>query len=766
VSEKPEASDGSKSGASSVTDHFAKCGAAAQGNSTSATKPDPKSGVKLDTKSMSDAKSDSAKPGAKPAAKPDENPVIAPQAIPIARALEGGTLSLTALIFAASTSAAPNSNSATVALFEKPDGSSSLASDRSSTASVLQASPQTATAAATGAVLSSSPAARAVITSAGQTGSNVNPLTDAQFQAAPLNVTVSSPLPSLSGAQQQVTAPQTVKSEDTSAPAIDLSKQGQPSATSKIADSPAVPFAENADPFSTVGVVSSDPLHALASVVTQAVMADVEPSETKNSAPVVDVKQMPAGSASSETDSQAPSLRVSTAWSQSVSQPPGMQVTPAPSGNLSDALIAAHVPGINAPGNLNEISTEARFRTSPATPLQTSDKKASAPQVFGNGDSALSGLGLANPRVLMVAASIDSINAQNTDHGIIPQKSGTPIGSSPSSGVNGIESSRTAGVSSSGPASSFTSNPSTVDNGQASSPDSNQNVLNLVGSESVTSELNSPSYSAQSSDSASATGAGQDPKTKSDTPTPVGLASASLSPASTQVVEKKVPAPVQPSGRPSGTAPSNVVSQTEPPVASSVRDFSPTLTVPVPPSSAPAPQVESGVVPTLPQTHQMLDSAPAVLPGSATTSGAPNSAAEAQLNDQVNAQMHVGVRTDAFGAVEIHTVVQQSQVGITVHADRDIARWFSSEVPGLESGLNHSHLNLTGVNFDSGRSGVQTASSFQQGQPRQHFPETPGSAVSGPDVSADEDKPSETITVDIFPSAPGAGATTRVSIHA
>jgi hypothetical protein len=97
----------------------------------------------------------------------------------------------------------------------------------------------------------------------------------------------------------------------------------------------------------------------------------------------------------------------------------------------------------------------------------------------------------------------------------------------------------------------------------------------------------------------------------------------------------------------------------------------------------------------------------------------------------MNAQMHVGVRTDSFGAVEIHTVIQQSQVGITVHSDRDIARWFTSEVLGLESGLNKSHLNLTAVDFNSGRSGVQTSTGFQQGQQRQSFYQPPGSPSAG-----------------------------------
>jgi len=181
------------------------------------------------------------------------------------------------------------------------------------------------------------------------------------------------------------------------------------------------------------------------------------------------------------------------------------------------------------------------------------------------------------------------------------------------------------------------------------------------------------------------------------------------------------------------------------------------LTAPAPPAFAAPPEVRSDAAPELPKTHQMLDSAPPAPPPAPI---APNPTADVQMN----AQMHVGIRTDAFGAVDIHTVVQQSQVGITVHADRDLAHWFSSEVPGLESGLNKSHLNLTAVDFDNGRSGVQTATSFQHGQPRQHFSETPGSQSP---ALPDQDTAPESTIVDILPSDLSVGpALTRVSIHA
>jgi len=212
-------------------------------------------------------------------------------------------------------------------------------------------------------------------------------------------------------------------------------------------------------------------------------------------------------------------------------------------------------------------------------------------------------------------------------------------------------------------------------------------------------------------------------------------------------------------GPSSTTPPSTAPSHDVPAALAAGRDPSATLTAAAPPAAAPPTQAASAAAPELPQTHQMLDSAP--------PAPAPPAPAPIATDPAAPAQMHVGIHTDAFGAVEIHTVVQQSQVGITVHSDRDIGRWFSSEVPGLTSGLNNSHLNLTGVNFDSGRSGVQTATSFQQGQPRQHSSETPGSQSAVlTDASPEKDAASESAPIDILPSDLSLGpAQTHVSIH-
>jgi hypothetical protein len=186
------------------------------------------------------------------------------------------------------------------------------------------------------------------------------------------------------------------------------------------------------------------------------------------------------------------------------------------------------------------------------------------------------------------------------------------------------------------------------------------------------------------------------------------------------------------------------------------KDSSATLTAAAPPASATPPHIASDAAPELPKTHQMLDAVP---PSPPTPPIAPYPASVGQMN----AQMHVGIRTEAFGAVEIHTVVQQSQVAITVHAERDIAHWFSSEFPGLESGLNKNHLNLTVVDFDSGSSGVQTATSFQQGQPEQHFSNTPGSQSA---ALPNQNTASESAAADILTADLSVGPVqTRVSIH-
>jgi hypothetical protein len=155
----------------------------------------------------------------------------------------------------------------------------------------------------------------------------------------------------------------------------------------------------------------------------------------------------------------------------------------------------------------------------------------------------------------------------------------------------------------------------------------------------------------------------------------------------------------------------------------------------------------------------MLDSAPldtGAQPG--VTSGAH------PASDSGPLQMQVGIHTSAFGNVEIRTVIERSQVGISIHGERDVARWFSSEVGGLETGLNNQHLNLTAVNFSNTRSSIQTATGFQQGQPGQHLPQGRNYGATSGGGSTPADEPAN--EPEISAAIPALGPDSRVSILA
>jgi hypothetical protein len=83
--------------------------------------------------------------------------------------------------------------------------------------------------------------------------------------------------------------------------------------------------------------------------------------------------------------------------------------------------------------------------------------------------------------------------------------------------------------------------------------------------------------------------------------------------------------------------------------------------------------------------------------------------------------MHVGIRTAAFGAVEIYTSVHHNQVGLTVHGEREMLHWFSSEVQNIESGLKDHHLHLTTMEMDKTGNGLHTATGSQEQNPERNF---------------------------------------------
>jgi hypothetical protein len=114
-----------------------------------------------------------------------------------------------------------------------------------------------------------------------------------------------------------------------------------------------------------------------------------------------------------------------------------------------------------------------------------------------------------------------------------------------------------------------------------------------------------------------------------------------------------------------------------------------------------------------------------------TTNAGPLTQSPQQANSPDNArittdaagemQMRVGIRTTAFGAVEIYTSVHQNQVGLSVHSERGMEHWFGAEVQSLETGLKDHHLHLSTMEMDRSGTGFQTSTGSQQQHSQRSF---------------------------------------------
>ncbi len=64
------------------------------------------------------------------------------------------------------------------------------------------------------------------------------------------------------------------------------------------------------------------------------------------------------------------------------------------------------------------------------------------------------------------------------------------------------------------------------------------------------------------------------------------------------------------------------------------------------------------------------------------------------------AEMHIDLRSAAFGNIEVHTTVHESQVGLAVGSDRgDLHTFLSAEVPGLQAAFRQQDLRFDQIHF-------------------------------------------------------------------
>jgi hypothetical protein len=109
--------------------------------------------------------------------------------------------------------------------------------------------------------------------------------------------------------------------------------------------------------------------------------------------------------------------------------------------------------------------------------------------------------------------------------------------------------------------------------------------------------------------------------------------------------------------------------------------------------------------PLVAQNNPAQDPAPALANSAAQTAGS-NALAGVQVARIVErvgqTEMHIGMRTQAFGSVDVHTALHDAQVGLALNSEKgDLKASFVPELPGLHAILREQDLRLLNLSFAS-----------------------------------------------------------------
>jgi hypothetical protein len=106
-----------------------------------------------------------------------------------------------------------------------------------------------------------------------------------------------------------------------------------------------------------------------------------------------------------------------------------------------------------------------------------------------------------------------------------------------------------------------------------------------------------------------------------------------------------------------------------------------------------------------------------------------------------HSEMRIGMRTTEFGSIEVHTVLRDNRLGVSIASERgDLRSCLSPDVPALQSRLGQQDVHLEEVKFllppgDPGSGGSQ-AGPRQQSWYERH-------AMQSASVPAGEESPGE-----------------------
>ena len=118
-------------------------------------------------------------------------------------------------------------------------------------------------------------------------------------------------------------------------------------------------------------------------------------------------------------------------------------------------------------------------------------------------------------------------------------------------------------------------------------------------------------------------------------------------------------------------------------------------------------------------------------------------------------EMRIGLRTQAFGSVEVHTALRETQLGLAVSSEKgDLRGFLQPDVPAIQSLLQQHDLRLENIRFVQSGIDLGAGSSGNSDSPPHAFPR-PGGSLPATLVANGEEEPAESVE-------PG----NRLSVHA
>ena len=117
-----------------------------------------------------------------------------------------------------------------------------------------------------------------------------------------------------------------------------------------------------------------------------------------------------------------------------------------------------------------------------------------------------------------------------------------------------------------------------------------------------------------------------------------------------------------------------------------------------PPPAVPAPVSQSPSEPAPAAREANLPAPPAASNPSTHDNDAMQSARF--IDTPGRTEMHIDLRTQAFGSVELHTLIRDNQVGVAVGNERgDLRAWLGAEIPNLQNSFRQQDLHFSDIRF-------------------------------------------------------------------